>query len=464
MSFADEEIRFLAAEVARSFEAQASTNGFLINQPSSITLYRTGRVLYSCHSIGGNDDGRVVALLDAFDSMMATLSRNYVHNVLLHNLHFSYATMITSFATSAPSPPSPSISAIRSMIAAKSPPAVSISWDDIIEATESLCGIYVSSVNACECCCLTLSSEEGRYELELAFVSLSWVYDYLSNKKSTPARDLMQKSILITLSRMLSHGIVISSEKSEEDMDDQLSNIMTVIQNIQSLSGEYNCALGDMLDLENEFLATLSAKFQAKDASPPPQMQYLLAMLQSSSRSKVPQPCIVDSASILQVESTSQIKPESLTDVQIDHIKSVLPALGEGYILEALKCYNHDVERTLEALLDLSDGGNSNDIHPRLLTIPSNLPRKLRDRVDRYSANVNLHRGSAAKEDGQEHARIQKEHIKYVERKAEEEAFLIENVSRSLGGFRISDGDNNRHESMRDERRTSRRCGESTIP
>jgi hypothetical protein len=461
MSFADEEILSLAAEVVRSFEAQAfapetSSNGLLQHQlPSSITLYRAGRVLYSCYSIGGNDDVRVVALIDAFDIVLATLSRKYVHNVL-HNLHFSYASMIISFETSAPSPSSPVISAMRSMIA-KPHPAVSISWDDIIEATESLCGIYISSANACQCCCLTLSSEEGTYELELAFVSLSWVYDYLSNKKGggdAPGGDLMQKSILRTLSRMLLFGVVISSGKSEEDMDGQLSSIMTVIQNIQALSGEYNCALGDMLDLENDFIATVSSKFQAKDASPPPQLQYLLEMLQSSPRSvQVPQPCIVESASILQVESTSQPKPESLADIQIDHIKSVLPALGEGYIEEALKCYTFDVERTLEALLDMSDGGNSNNIHPRLLTIPSNLPRKLRDRVDRYSANVNLHRGSSGKDDGKEHAKIQKEHIKYVERKAEEEAFLIENVSRNLGGLRVSDeaADNDQHGPMRDE-------------
>jgi hypothetical protein len=461
MSLADEEIRSLAAEVARSFEAQAdapkpSSKSFLQNQlPSSITLYRTGRVLYSCHS-RSSDDVRVVALIDAFDIMMATLPRKYVHSVLLHNLHLSYASMVASFATSEHSPPSPAISSIRSMIAKSHPTVSIISWNDIIEATESLCGIYISSVNACQCCCLTIPPEEGRYELELAFVSLSWVYDYVSNKKGggdAPGGDPMKKSILRTLSSMLLYGIVISSGKSEEDTDDQLSSIMTVIQNIQSLLGEYNCALGDMLDLENEFQATLSSKFHAKGASPPPQLQYLLAMLRSSPRSKVPQPCIVESAPILEVKSTSQPKPESLTEVQIDHIRSVLPALGEGYIEEALKCYSHDVERTLEALLDMSDGGNRNEIHPRLLTIPANLPRKLRDRVDRYSANVNLHRGSTAKDDGKEHAKIQKEHIKYVERKAEEEAFLIENVSRNLGGLSVSDeaADNDRVRSMRDE-------------
>lgn len=135
-----------------------------------------------------------------------------------------------------------------------------------------------------------------------------------------------------------------------------------------------------------------------------------------------------------------------MVDIQIDHIKSILPSLGEGYIEEALKCYNHDIGRTLEALLQFTEesgsGGTAyNNIHPRLRTLPKNLPRQLKNTVDHYTANVDLHRGATTKEDGQEHAQRQKDLIRAEERKAEEEALLVENVSRALGGLKVS-GDN----------------------
>mmetsp|Transcript_41122 Transcript_41122/g.72350 ORF Transcript_41122/g.72350 Transcript_41122/m.72350 type:complete len:723 (-) Transcript_41122:72-2240(-) len=469
MSAANPKIRSIAEELASSYENQSSAPNASHQKnslPSSITLYRTGRVLYSSHAsstiiVGSNgNDSRSTALIHAFEDMMSTLPVNYVHTTLLHNLHHAYASLIVSFAKSA-STTSPAISALSAMMGgAKSSTVVSTSWKDILEGTESLCGIYLSSVNACRCCCLSVSSEEGRHELELVFVSLCWFYDYSSNRIDsgdvTAGEDSLQKSILITLSRLLVNGIVQSSIKNEVDTDEQLSNIMTLIQNIQSSIGEYNCALGDMLDMDDDdlrkeqsFVTAIRSTFQAKDASQPPQLQYLLAMLRSSpkSNSKKPPSSIVNNTTALSTSLTEANTPQSepqqsMTDIQIEHVKNILPTLGEGYIEEALKCYNHDVERTLEALLQVTEGANKNNntnIHPRLLTIPTNLPRKLRDRVTHYSANVNLHRGATFKEDGKEHAKVQKEHLKHVERQAEEEAFLIENVSRTLGGLRIDE-------------------------
>jgi hypothetical protein len=145
----------------------------------------------------------------------------------------------------------------------------------------------------------------------------------------------------------------------------------------------------------------------------------------------------------LEIESIAQPlqKKQNMVDIQIDHIKSILSTLGEGYIEEALKCYNHDVGRTLEALIQLTEESGSggaiyNNIHPRLCTLPKNLPRQLKKSVDHYTANVDLHRGATVKEDGREHVQRQKELIRDVERKAEEEALLMENVSRALGGLK----------------------------
>ena len=83
--------------------------------------------------------------------------------------------------------------------------------------------------------------------------------------------------------------------------------------------------------------------------------------------------------------------------------------------------------------------------------MPRNLPRKLKDLPEHYTANVNMHRGATAKDDGKEHVARQKQFIREVERRAEEEAYLVENVSRALGGLRVqeiggNDNDNVDHD------------------
>ena len=449
------EIRSLAEEVAVTFESSVGNKAQNQQLPSSITIYQTGRVLYTCHTNNNiNDDSRATNLLSSFDNMISSLPNNYMHK-LLQKLHLAYSSMILSYAKSA-STTCPTISAITSMIGKSSHASTEISENDIIEGTESLCGIYLSSQH---CCILhNTSDDDSKKELELVFTSLSWVYDYItSNEKKTGIDDeslSMQTLLLKTLSALLVHGCGLTVGKSfEEDQDEQISSIMTVIQNIQSALGDYNCALGDMLDNsdvalkeDEQFDKALRNKFEASDMSQPPQLQYLLAMLRASPKSsdKKPSSNIVDNNVATSQQTETASKPETqqtMTDIQIEHIKSILPVLGEGYIEEALKCYNHDVERTLEALLQVSEGGQNSNIHPRLLTIPSNLPRKMKEGADQYSANVNLHRGNIAKDDGKEHLQVQKKHILHAEKQAEEEAFLIDSVSRSLGGLRVAEDD-----------------------
>ncbi|KAL3761875.1 hypothetical protein ACHAWU_009040 [Discostella pseudostelligera] len=371
--------------------------------------------------------------------------------------------------TTSSSPSSLNSSAISTLVdmVGKSYIESDSSWSDILEGTQSLCGIYMSSMNACRCCCYFTSDssdeEEMYHELILAVVSLAWVHNYLllSNKKlgddTLNDEDEMQRIILRTLSRMLKYGLVNSFGKSEVDMEEQLSSIMTVIQNIQSAVGEEDCTLGDMLHLdedklgEESFISAICSKFEANDSSQPPQLQYLLDMLKSFPKSKTLQTKVDTSTSTMQsaefnATSLEPQEPTSLTDIQIAHVKSILPSLGDGFIEEALKCYSHDVERTVEALLILSDEESNAtthtaaDIHPRLLTIPRNLPRKLREGVDHYSANVNMHRGATmTKEDGKEHARIQKEYLKRVEQKAEEDAYFMDSVMRMENATKTQD-------------------------
>lgn len=420
----------LAKEVASSFETQ-TTNSFDGSLTTPITLYRTGRVLYACIP-----NGSVHSLItDTFDHLISSLGQDYVGMMLLHELHVAYANLIVSFSSSTPNPSVPDTSSLN-LLMAQSPGYASkptaCASKDIIEATESLCGVYLASKSACQYCGSFESSESSANELDIVFASFSWVYEYILSDSSM---NNMKDNVLKTVSRLLIHGIVHATNDNSED--EQISTIMNIIQRIQSSGGECSCTMGDMLQMEetsdDSFVKNLTSQF-----SDGPQLQYTMAMLRgfpsSSSRAAANKPTVTK-ASYFEQTIPNNASRQNMTDIQISHVKGVLPALGEGFIEEALKVYNYDVERTLDALLQVA--GDKSNMHPRLRTLPTNLPRKLKDLPEQYTANVNMHRGATAKDDGKEHVQRQKQYIKEVERQAEEEAYLVENVSRALGGLRV---------------------------
>lgn len=461
----------LATELADSYAAQSSSQDEASAQliiPSASQIYRTGRVLYHYNrdtSLSASTSTTSDNLIDGFDQILSTIPPSHLTTVILHDVNYAFAELVFTYASSSSNSPSAVVASIGSILPLRAHTnklSSRYTWEDVLHGTESICGIYLSKV---ACGSLVLEEEgqdDGTELLQLVFLSLSWVYDCLSGSDDNGDANNtdyfeMKGFILHSLSMMLRMGLIRSSKQingGDEDDDEQLTSIMNAIQNIQTALGEYNCALGDMLDKEqndpDSFVNTLRSTFVTKDnasQSQPPQLQYLLAMLRSSPRSSDDaKPAAVPlSTATTEIESKPRQlhKQQNMVDIQIDHIHSILPSLGEGYIEEALKCYNHDLGRTLEALLQFSEesgsGGTSyNNIHPRLRTLPKNLPRQLKKSVDHYTANVDLHRGATAKEDGKEHVERQKELIRSEVRRAEEEALLVENVSRALGGLKVS--------------------------
>ncbi|KAL7517422.1 hypothetical protein ACHAWX_002346 [Stephanocyclus meneghinianus] len=452
------EILAIADEVATSLECQSNTSSHDTGSlPSPITLYRTGRVLFAC-VIGDSDDSS--SIRETFEQLMSALPEQYLRTTLLHELHVAFASLILSLASTSRSSSAisstPDTSCIHSMVTQVSYNVVSTtncSSKDIIEGTESLCGIYLSSETLCRSCGrleLTDLPDHARLdsELDILFASLCWVYEYLlsqspgQDQNSLAIHDL-KKFILKAMSVILVRGLLSTTTTTKSDEDEQLSAIMNIIQRLQVYGGE-SSAVGDMLNMEenqeNSFVNALSTKY-----SDGPQLQYTLAMLRgfprSDSKPPASKPHEISHRSVLQEsKSKPQQLHQNMTLIQIGHVRSVLPDLGEGFIEEALKCYNNDVERTIDALLQMSDDTAANhNIPPRLLTLPKNLPRKLKDLPDHYTANVSMHRGATAKEDGREHVERQKQYVKEAERRAEEEAYLVENVSRALGGLRVQE-------------------------
>ena len=407
------EILSLAEEVASSIEPSTAASPQPL--PDPLTLYKTGRILFACR-----DNSNADPIIDAFDSLLISLGEEYVCSVL-HQLHVAYANLIVSVSSNASTPDVSLLREFMAHVPNYAMKTVICSPKDLTEATESLCGIYLSKTACLHCA--NLKSEEANNELDIVLASFFWAYDYLLLDETID----LKKDVLGAISCILIG--VVDSIFCDDSEDEQLGNIMNILQRIQTSD---SCAMGDMLQaeqIEHSFVNVLTAKFA--DGA---QLQYILAMLRAFPRSdSKPVDKQSESKAKWQEEAIPLRQPEqTMTDLQIARIKGVLPDLGEGFIEEALKCYNNDVERTLDALLQQS-------LHPRLSSLPKNLPRKLKDLPDRYTANVDMHRGATVKEDGKEHVERQKQYIKNVERQAEEEAYLVENVSRALGGLKVQE-------------------------
>ena len=440
----DSEILAVAEEVAMFIETQSIASNEQISLPTAITLYRIGRILYACIV-----NGQHTSVIDTFDTLMSALTLNggYIRTVLLHELHLAYANLIVSFAANAKSSAIsiPDESSLGLLMAEKTKYANNITIctaNDVIEATESLCGIYLASETACRYCgSFESSSNETSNELDIVFISFAWVYEYFLSSDQSMIK--IKENILKTISRLLVHGVV--PETSNISEDEQLSSIMNTIQRIQSSGGEDSCAMGDMLRMEENCQDSF-VKFLLDKFSDGAQLQYTMAMLRGFPHSDS-KPSVSELTESKLMPSHEQISPpqkQNMTDIQIAHVRSVLPNLGEGFIEEALKCYNNDIERTLDALIRMSDDVPT--IHSRLLSLPKNLPRKLKDMPEQYTANIDMHRGATIKDDGKEHVKRQKLYIKEVERQAEEEAYLVENVSRALGGLKVQEIENEKEE------------------
>eukprot|EP00956_Cyclotella_meneghiniana_P008265 scaffold11020_cov66-Cyclotella_meneghiniana.AAC.5 len=90
------------------------------------------------------------------------------------------------------------------------------------------------------------------------------------------------------------------------------------------------------------------------------------------------------------------------------HTKRTIGPKRGGYIEEALKCYNHNIERTLDALLS----GN-NTIHPGFIHSTQEFNLNIKRFTGNNAAQISIwHRGATFKDDGNEHVDRQKQCIK----------------------------------------------------
>ena len=143
----------LATELADSYEAQSSASSSSQAEalPSASQIYRTGRVLYYCHrdKSSSASSSTIDGLIDGFDQILSTIPPSHLTTVLLHDINYAFAELVFSYASSSSHSPTPIIASIGSMLPLRAHTnklSSQYTWEDVLHGTESICGIYLSSI------------------------------------------------------------------------------------------------------------------------------------------------------------------------------------------------------------------------------------------------------------------------------------------------------------------------------
>lgn len=294
---------------------------------------------------------------------------------------------------------------------------------------------------------------------------IAFLYDAVCQVHSILSPEL-RDCLLGTLSSLLCHGLIIPSISNcdDNDEDDAIQSVMTTIQLISTEQGQDSTCLGDLLQWQEELnllfqkpshtlKSLIESTFSDQVLS---QKEYVLHMLESSPRTILSRDNYnashttttttkteskLDDGQYSKSKSSTSSIPNKISLSNHNHAQStrglyqsrlvskiheLFPSYGEGYLEAALVCYDHDVERTALALVELQSNPNSSSsaIHPRLKALDPKLPSRRKGGKERYDATMETEEDLEARE-------IQRAHLKEIQIQQENEAFLL---SAAMGG------------------------------
>lgn len=259
----------------------------------------------------------------------------------------------------------------------------------------------------------------------------------------------LKECILGILHSWVLHGLILNQNSSTTSIDTRTSSaneddviqfIMNAIQNISS--EKHSTCLGDLLvwqqqqqnsnttgSIEEAIHSSFGNQVHA-------QKEYLLLML-SSAKTSVEKPHKKNANIVPNPKRQQQEKPskrnrkepqKSGVDVLIEQIKQLFPHYGDGYIEAALACYDHDLEKTTSALVEveMNPHTNSNLVHPRLRALDKKLPSRRKQSKSQYTYD-----NETLDQDDLEAREVQKAHMREMAVQEENEAYLL---SAALGG------------------------------
>ena len=317
--------------------------------------------------------------------------------------------------------------------------------EDIRKAVFGMCGLYIHSKDVCQI---------GFQPTILKHCAS--LYNRFYNKSDEDVCN----ALLELLSAIILHGQLCIENKNNSKKASDETNTRTghsLLQTFHCLSNNQDEAFDSHIDIlkdlqqwqknsykNNAFQKqvvsviplrqAIQSKLSSTDSNSPPndndneQLNYILLILDSSnveddcsksnstnisqkiSKSK----SVDDNQKPLAKNSSSEENQKKALDQMINRVHSILPHLGKGYIEVALNCYNFDVEQTVAMLLD-----DVQNLHPRLRVLDKSLGR-----------STAATKAEKQKKEDEEAKAIQKQKIQEMEKKAEKEAFLLDQFMR----------------------------------
>lgn len=253
-----------------------------------------------------------------------------------------------------------------------------------------------------------------------------FLYDASCQCQAPPT---LKECILSILSAWMIHGLIEPSISTHGNEDDAIQSVMQVCQSISS--EQSSTCLGDLVTWQKRDDSQCITLEQAIDQTftndVHAQKEYLRLVISSAKSSVKAKP---------KQKTGEKNKPKEPPRTQVsgmkrlvDEVKQVFPHYGDGYIEAALACYNHNLEKTTAALLEVETDPRSNSIHPRLRALDKNLPSRRKESKSQYDTPSN---GAEVSKEDIEARELQKAHLREMEVMQENEAFL---VSAAMGDY-----------------------------
>ncbi len=425
-----EVVQSLVSDVSMAFDSLNSKNEAGAElPPSPLNIYKSASLLYQINRNGGGGtdslNHAMVKLNQVFESILSSMEDEYMSKVILYDINAAFDDLIEKAKYSLDQ-----LSSSRNNTRAKAELEQNLS--NCFSAMKPLQIIYghgrggdsqqehVSTHQQTRCCQLGFSPQ--------LCTQIVFLYDAATQLQGSTE---IQFCILNTLSSLLTHGLMSTtledSPSKDVSEDDAIQFAMQVVQSMSS--DQSSTCLGDVIQWQKDHIKdasyTLEKSIDSKFGNQVhAQKEYLLLML-SSAKKSVQKEVNVAAAIFTKTSKVAQqnkaktnTKPKiSGLDRLVMQIKDLFPTYGEGYIEAALACYNHDLEQTTAALLEVQSDPTSKSVHPRIRALDSSLPSRRKESKQRYDDDET--------EEDIEAKRLQKSRLRELEVEQENEAFIL---------------------------------------
>ncbi len=489
---------------------------------SPLIIFNTGTILYEAEpklEVKGNDHDKgnhgakaeadydaqqqhYKFLVEAFYELLAHLNRDYLSQVIFHEINAAFISVVSEFLEEFRSSPS-GLSGGGTLIAGKVQQQHQYQIQSLLKSIRALRGI----LNALAASHYNRNGENSNYSnkdrekiclIQYAFDEklcnqLAMLYDALftieggeestytdsTTTRTEETKLELKECILNSLSSLLLYGLISPKSITTMSEDETIQQVMEVIQGLAEHSTTTSFCLGDLQSWQEKKQKMQMQQYNENGHHRPilqiiqpmfsneviAQKEYLISVLKSAPQFHFHRQDHISQGgggevAGMKLETTSNntqkknyVSTTSALDRLIQQLRAIFPDLGEGYIEAALACYNHDIEQTTNALMESE--ANPKFLHPRLRVLDKSLPARRKESKKKYdlsggSGNGDGGDGSKIDEEEREAMEIQKARIKEMVSAQEEEAYKL-GVAMAMNDIEYNDDYDDQYDGIGDD-------------